>query len=140
MNKQISKTSRRFWVIINYLSMFLILGFFYNGKSCGWSHTFTFAIIIVAGILILSFIYAYSITHLWKLVHTSSKKLDERQVQVVHRALQISYSIFVIMVLLIIYSYALVEKGPIDVVLAACLLYLAHTLPAAFIAWTEKEV
>ncbi len=78
--------------------------------------------------------------HLWKLTHTSSKKLDERQMLVVNRALSISYSIFVIMVLLIIYAYALVEKGPIDVVLAICLLYLAHTLPAAFIAWTEKEV
>ena len=138
MSNQISKTRRQFWVIINYLSIFLILAFFYYGKSCGWNCTFTFAISIVAFVFILSFIYAFSKTGLWKLVHTSTKKLDERQIQIVHRALQISYSIFVIFVLLIIYLYAIVENGPIDVVVAACLLYLSHTLPAAIVAWTEN--
>ena len=140
MNKQISKTARRFWVIMNYLSILLMLTFFYSGKAFGWNITFTIAIIIVAFVLILSFIYAYGITHLWKLVHTSSKKLDERQLQIVHRALQISYSIFVICCLLIIYFYAVLIQKPIDVVLAACLLYLSHTLPAAILAWSEKEV
>lgn len=139
MKKQISKSARRFWVIINHISIILILAFFYNGRSVGWSNTFTAAIVIVLILLIISFIYAYGITNLWKLVHTASKKLDERQIQIVHKALQISYSIFVIFCLLIIYGYAVVEKGPIDVILAILLLYWAHTLPAAILAWTEKE-
>lgn len=140
MNKQISRASRRFWVIINYLGIFMILGFFYSGKASGWSPAFTIAILLVASVLVISFIYGFGITHLWKLVHTSTRKLDERQIQVVNRALKVSYSVFAVSILLIVYLYALIIEKPIDVVMAICMLYLAHTLPAAVLAWTEKEV
>jgi hypothetical protein len=41
---------------------------------------------------------------------------------------------------MIIYGFALAERGPIDVVIAACLLYLAHILPAAIVGWKEKII
>lgn len=72
------------------------------------------------------------------MVHTSSKNLDEREMQVVLNALRYSYSIFTIVCLLIIYVFAIVEYQPIDVLLAGGLLYLAHSLPAAIVGWNEK--
>lgn len=62
------------------------------------------------------------------------KTLDERQIQVILKATRISYSIFVIVVLILIYGFALIAKGSIDVVIAAYLLYLAHLLPASILA------
>ena len=62
------------------------------------------------------------------------KTLDERQIQVILKATRISYSIFVIVVLILIYGFALIAKGPIDVVIAAYLFYLAHLLPASILA------
>jgi hypothetical protein len=91
-------------------------------------------------IVILSFIYVFGSTGIWKMGHQTMKNLDERQIQVVLNATRISYSIFVILVLIIIYGFALIEKGPIDVVFAASLLYLAHILPASILAWTERDI
>ncbi|HKL32487.1 MAG TPA: hypothetical protein VJ919_08140 [Tangfeifania sp.] len=73
------------------------------------------------------------------MVH-SNKDLDERQNQVLLGALKNSYSVFTISVLLLVYGFALFDKQPIDVLLAACLLYVAHILPAAIIGWKEKAV
>ena len=72
------------------------------------------------------------------MTHTSSKKLDERELQVVYKATTFSYTIFTVACLVIIYSFNLTGIGSIDVVLAASLLYFAHTLPAAIIAFTQK--
>jgi hypothetical protein len=91
-------------------------------------------------VVIASFIYAFGLTGAWKLSHQRIKNLDERQIQVVLHSIRISYSIFVIIVLLVIYAFAILEKGPVDVVLAAAMLYLANILPASILAWTEKEL
>jgi len=88
---------------------------------------------------IMTFIKAFIHTGLWKMVH-SNKDLDERQNQVLLGALKNSYSVFTISVLLLVYGFALFDKQPIDVLLAACLLYVAHILPAAIIGWKEKAV
>jgi uncharacterized Tic20 family protein len=90
--------------------------------------------------VILSFIIVFGSTGIWKMSHQRMKALDERQIQVILNATRISYSVFVIVALILIYGFALIEKGPIDVVIAASLLYLAHLLPASILAWTEKEI
>jgi len=72
------------------------------------------------------------------MVHTSSKSLDEREMQVVLSAVRYAYGIFAIICLILIYAFAVAEKQAIDVLLAGALLYLAHTLPAAIIGWKEK--
>lgn len=60
--------------------------------------------------------------------------------QVMLNSLKYSYSAFTIIVLVIVYGFAIAEQGPIDVVIAACLLYIAHTLPAAIVGWKEKII
>ena len=56
----------------------------------------------------------------------------------VSNSLRVSYSVFTIVTMLIIYAFAVIEKGPIDVVVAAGLLYFAHILPTALLGWTGK--
>ncbi|MBE9480176.1 MAG: hypothetical protein IMY69_00615 [Bacteroidetes bacterium] len=135
-----TKQKRKLWIVINYLSIILILSIFYTGKYYDWP---VFVIVCEAAffiLLIFSFIKVFIKTQLWKMSHTSDKNLDERQLQVMLNSLKYSYSAFTIIVLVIVYGFAIVEQGPIDIVIAACLLYIAHTLPAAIIGWKEKII
>ncbi len=138
--KSMSKQGRKLWIIVNYLSIIFILSFYYAGKYYDWSALLLVGEAVSILLLIISFVAGYIKTHLWQMSHTSSKNLDERQLQVMLVSLKNSYSIFSIVTIIIIYGFAVVEKGPIDVVIAVCLLYLAHTLPAAITGWKENVI
>jgi len=141
MQKEIPKSTRKMGIIINYLSLIFIIILIQVGKPYGLNTVFiltgTLGALIVG---VISFIYVYWKTRLWRLVHTSFSELDERQIQVVFNSIKYSYSIFCILCLIIIYFNAVIEKTEIHVLTAGSLLYLAHILPASIIAWTEKEV
>ena len=132
------KRSQRIGVILNYLSIFLILIIFYLIKLLGINKIYLLFEIIPIVVLIITFRSAFLTSNFWKMTHTSSKNLDERELQIVYKATTFSYTIFTIACLIIIYTFNLTGIGSIDVVLAACLLYFAHTLPAAIIAFTHK--
>jgi len=151
MKREISKRTRRIGVIINYASLVLFIIVFYAGEYRGWDAPTIIGGIIALVVAFLSFIYLYVKTHLWKFVHTSIEKLDERQVHVIHDSLRYSYSIFSILSL----SYILVltltarfsintlttsGKASLGMIMLGGLIYLAHTLPASIIAWNEREV
>ena len=140
MEKQLSKQSRRVWIIINYISVTLIVLFFYFSRFFNESIVFFIGGGISLFIAGVTFYKVFIKTHLWKLVHISKSKLDERQMLVVLNALRYSYSAFAIVILLLIYGFALMDKEPINVLVAACIIYFAHTLPAAVVGWTEKIV
>jgi hypothetical protein len=111
------------------------------GHFKGWSVLIVVSLIVVFITLQFSFSRLHKKTGLWKLVHTSVKELDEREIQITHEALRYSYSIFVITCLLIIFIFSILEIDLIiDVISGVTLLYLAHTLPASVIAWAEREV
>lgn len=135
-----TKQNRKLWIIVNYLSIILILSFFYSGKYYDWPViviVFEAASIIL---LIFSFIKVFIKTQLWKMSHTSDKNLDERQLQVMLNSVKYSYGAFTIIVLVIVYGFAIAERGPIDIEIAACLLYIAHTLPSVIVGWMEKII
>lgn len=134
------KQKRKFWIVLNMLSILLILSLYYYGKYDNWPVWAIVCGIISILLFVISFIKGYLSTGLWKLSHMSDKSLDERQLQVALNALRYSYTAFTVITLIIIYGFALAEKGPIDVVIAACLLYLAHILPASIMGWTEKII
>ena len=96
--------------------------------------------IVVVGLF--SFITLYIKTKIWKLVHTKIEKLDEREIQLTHESLRYSYSIFTVVSLLVLLIFALTIKDYDSLLMIICigLLYLAHTLPAAIIAWKQKDV
>lgn len=140
MEQKISKTNRRIWIVINYMSVIFILIIFYAGKNLEWPPYVLISGIVAIIVFVFSFIQVFIGTSLWKMVHASDEVLDERQIKVVLSSLKYSYRTFTIVCLAIIYGFAVAELGPIDVVLASCLLYFAHTLPAIIVGWLEKEV
>ena len=140
MKNQNSITQNRVWIILNYLSLVAGMLLFYAVKIYHLPLSFSMFEIGIFAIFLFSLFKAFIQTKFWKIVHTSSKKLDEREFQVVLNALRYAYGIFVIICLVIIYAFAVAEYHPIDVVLAGGLLYLAHTLPAAIIGWNEKII
>ena len=138
MENNAIKPKRKTALLINYSSIILLVVVFEILKNSGQNNLLLVAEAALLAIAITSFIYAFIKTGLLKFTHTNFSKLDEREVKVISNALRYSYSLFTIAVLVIIYLFAIVENGPIDVVIAAGLLYFAHTLPAAIMFWTEK--
>ncbi len=142
MDRNIPIQNRRTGVLINYFALIMALIFFELTKyGIGLSHWAGFTLVgFFLFILILSFVFVYVKSGLWRLTHKKTKNLDEREIQVVTHAIRISYSIFAIVVIILVYLFAILGIGTIDVVIAASLLYLAHIIPASILAWTEKEV
>lgn len=140
MKKNISISKRRVWLITNYSSIIFMILLYYAISDLLWPKILLTGIGVFLILAILSFVYVFRITGLWKMTHISVKKLDERQNIVVHNALRISYSIFSIFVLILIYFNSVKGETAFGIVTAGGLLYLAHTLPAAYLAWTEKEI
>lgn len=138
---EMSRSDRRTSVILNYLSVAVIAIVIDMREALGWGAVPV--ILAACGALILglvTFMRVFWRTRLWKITHAGFKGLDERQVQVVYGALRNSYWIFAVVCLVILYLNALLEKGHIPVLVAGAVLYSAHTLPAAVVAWTENEV
>ncbi len=142
MKAEISKTNRRFLVVLNYASLIALLSLFHVGFSTGWSVSVIIGLTASFAVTLISFIFVHIGTRLWKLIHTKIDNLDERQIYVTHESVRHSYSIFTILSLLFIMYLVFVEKGNAPVVKLAfgSLLYLAHTLPSSIMAWMEKEV
>jgi len=139
--REMSVSDRRTSVILNYLSVAVLAIVVDMREALGWG--IVPVIVTACGALILglvTFIRSFWRTRLWKITHAGFTGLDEREVQVVYGALRNSYWIFAIVCLVILYANAVMEKGHIPVLVAAAVLYLAHTLPAAVVAWTEKQV
>jgi hypothetical protein len=138
MAEQTFRNQNRIWILLHYLSLIAVLVFFYTGKYLEWpTYTIMFEIGFLI-ILIISFFRTFISTKFWKMVHTSSRYLDEREMLVVLIALKNSYSIFTITCLIIIFTLALIGFQQIDILLAGTLLLLAHTLPAAIVGWKEE--
>ena len=138
MEENKTKYPWRLSLIVNFTSILLLIIVFEILKKTGPDNWLVFLEILFLAIAIVSFMYAFVMTGLYKFTHRKYSTLDEREVQVVNKALRYSYSIFTILVLVIIYVYAIFENGPIDVVIAAGLLYFAHMLPAGILGWNQK--
>ena len=139
MKKQVSKTTRKVAVIIHYLSLGLLNCLIIFQENIDALVLLLTGIIISLAIVIISFIYAFGLTRLWILTHSSYKKLDERQIQVSYSALSVSYNIFSIILLSILMFYSL-SGITIHILVVGSLIYVSHILPGSVIACTEKQV
>ncbi|MBN2017316.1 MAG: hypothetical protein JW794_04195 [Candidatus Cloacimonetes bacterium] len=129
----------RFSVILNYLGIILMLIIFYLVKLQVLKAAFLLLEILPLFIIIFSFRNAFIKTGIWKMTHAPGKQLDEREMQVILHATNISYSLFAIVVLIVIYLFLLCGFGQIDAVLAISILYIAHILPASILLWNERN-
>ena len=141
MAREISKTQRRLLVVVNYLSLAAIVFLVHMGRAQGWDARLVLAGVLPAvAVLLATFVGVFWRTGLWQLAHASFDKIDERQAQVMYESLRRSYTVFALLCVVVLFVNAVAEKGHIPILIAAGLLYLAHTLPAAAVAWSEKEV
>ena len=145
MKQRISRTGRRIWITLNYLSIILLLCSFYRGKIMGWKSLIIGGVILSLIVAVISFIQVQIRARLWKLIHLRNENLDEREIQVTRESLSISYSVFTIICLLILMAIflfpdAMKAAEVLGMLLVGCLIYFAHTLPSSVIGWKEKEV
>jgi hypothetical protein len=127
--------------VFNYLCVGIVAALVDIGRATGLDMRL---LLVGVGVTLtvgtVTFVNLYWKTRLWQLSHASFERLDERQVQVFYESLRHSYAILAVVCLVVLYTSAVAGKGPIPILIAAAILYLAHTLPAAILAWTEKEV
>jgi uncharacterized Tic20 family protein len=134
-----NRNVRRVFVLLNLVSLALIPAVFLRLQA-QYSVMLLIAQIAVTLLCLGTCIPLYGSSGIWKLTHCRSDALDERQLKVVHQAMQLSYAIFTVVALLLIYAAVLVSSRVMHAITAASLLYLAHTLPGAILAWSQKEI
>ena len=141
MPREVSKTQRRLLVAVNYLSLAVIVFLVHVGRARGWDARMVLAgLLPTLAVLVATFVGVFWRTGLWQLAHASFDKIDERQVQVMYESIRRSYTVFAVLCVVVLFVNAVAEQGHIPILIAAGLLYLAHTLPAAAVAWSEKEM
>ncbi len=143
MKRNMSRKSRRIFIVLNCYFLIMIPFCFFLSGRIGWNIYIIVGLIISLTATIFTSNRVHFRTGLWKLVHTKSKDLDERQIQLTYWALQISYKIYSITSLTLLFAIALylvAESRPFLLILLHSMIFLAHSLPASVIGWTEREV
>jgi len=151
MSRILSKSKRRFWVVFNYSSVSVFIVLVLLGEYTSWNVALSVAAILSFILIVVSFVFLYIRTDLWRLTHTKTENLDEREIQITHQSLRLSYTIFSLISLVILFFivlsvrysfFTLTPRGhySFGLIILMLLNYLVSTLPAAVIAWTEPEV
>ncbi|MCD4653494.1 hypothetical protein K8T06_06125 [bacterium] len=133
-------------MLTNYLCLLTMnICFYFVTGNVTRHHIFDIVGIIAFAGVVITFQYLYIRSGLWKLIHSKAIDLDERELQITHQALAKSYAWFTVICLAIMLIHAVLFRFlpdinlVITVPLVVSLIYLAHTLPAAVLAWTEPE-
>jgi len=139
MKEHTSISTVRWGVALTIFSLIALMTVFELVINMSWTLTLRIAGISLLVILCVTYPFAFIKTGLWKFTHKSIKALDEREMQITGKSLRIAYAIFSVIVLVILYVFALLEIK-VSVVLAAGLLLFAHLLPGAVLVFTEKQL
>ncbi len=138
---------RRIQVTVNYAALLLMniaFYFVYIGKNA--SHIYDAVGLISIIVVGFTFRSAHWKTGIWKLTHTKSKELDERELSLTHWALSKSYGWFAVICLVIMLAFSLSSRMnicpqyTISMPLVTSLIYLSHTLPGSIIAWKAGKL
>ena len=151
MSRILSKATRRVWVVLNYVCVVVFIVLFLLGEYMRWDTALAITTILSFIFIVISFVFLYIRTGLWKLTHTKAENLDEREIQISHQSLRQSYTIFSLISLVILFFivlsvrysfFTLTPRGhySFGLIILMLLNYLVSTLPAAVLAWTEPEV
>ena len=139
MKERTKMASVRWGLSVYMLSLLALITVFVLGVNISWTLLLKIAGISLLVILFISYPFAFINSGLWKFTHKSIKTLDEREMQITGKSLRIAYAIFSVVVLVILYVFALLEIK-VSIVLAAGLLLFAHLLPGAVLVFTEKQL
>ena len=143
--------SRRYGVIIMFSSVIMLFFFFLLGEYGNWKDYLILGAIVSGIIGWFSFQLTLKTTGLWKMCRRKAQNLDEREKIVVLNSYRLSYLIFgivsVFMVFLIVLSVrynliTLTHRGHFSFGLAIVLFldFLVSMLPPSILAWTEPVV
>jgi len=138
--------TRRTQAVVNYAALIIMniaFYFVYRGRTA--SHIYDAIGLISLIAVTVTFVPLHWKSGIWKLTHTKSKDLDERELSLTHWALSESYGWFAVICLVIMLALSLAgslntcPQYTISMPLVASLIYLSHTLPGTMIAW-KKEI
>ena len=125
--------------LINLSSLIAIVLFFELVRHNNWNPQIIIYETIPLLVLLISYIKYFRKTGLWSFVHKSSDKLDERESRLIAGVLGTSYSIFTILILLILMAYT-VFNLVISMVIIVAFIYFAHILPAYIISFKINNI
>jgi len=141
MGKQ-NLTKSRWGIGLNYFSVLLILSVMegVNRSESDFSPFLTgSAFLILIVYWMVSFYHIYWKSRWWKYVRQSTDKYDERELKSVSEAMRKAYSVFVIVVGVILLIYSVLEWS-LNGLFVAFILYFAHILPASILKWQGYEI
>jgi hypothetical protein len=145
MNHRNPLFKQRFYVLLNY--SICILMFVWLSAATGNSNKLPWLLAMLLSLVVggFSFYIIHIKSDIWKLTHKRTAQLDERELKLTQEALSKSYSLFTLICLLAFYLILLAYKDPLNysfasfksqlALFAFLMIYVAHTLPGAFIAW-----
>ena len=128
---------RRLGVIITFLSLIGVVFVYEYGISGYWNNILKITDVILLTMFMFTFRFTFVKTGLWRFTHKSIDKLDEREVVLTSKSLRFAYSIFTVVLLLILLGFSFFNRS-LSMVLVAALIIFAHLLPASVLAWTER--
>jgi len=151
MNKVSSRRAQRAGVVVIYVSALALSAVACWGEYTVWTAPVSFLALLLLAALLGSVHFTLIRTGFWRLTHTSVEELDEREVQITHNSLRHAYGLlsrvsFVLVLFMVIsvrFSFlTLTHRGHYSLGLAILILIqiFIHTLPASFLAWTEKSM
>jgi len=142
MNIRESKLKRRAIVAINFISLIATIILAVLGELSGWNIPIIVGFWLSIAVTLSTFFMVHIGTGLWSLVHAKAERLDEREMQSALGSLRYAYGIFAIIALITLLSAVLFGLGSqaLRLVIFWALLYLAHTLPSAVLAWKEHRI
>ena len=139
MKERTNMTPVRWGVILTLLSLAGVVVIFELGIRNGWTLALKISEISLLVMLMICFILSYMKTGIWSFSHKPIKELDEREMEMTSRTLRTSYGLFSVIVLILLFVFAVLEIT-FSVVLAASLLLFAHLIPGMMIAFKEKAL
>ena len=139
MTKPKNMAFARWAVTLALLSLLGVITAFELGVNLSWTIPIKIICISLMVMLCITYPFGFIKTGLWNFTHRSIRTLDEREMQMTGRSLRVAYAVFSVMVLIVLYVFALLEIK-VSVVLAAGLLLFAHMLPGAVLVFTEKQL
>jgi len=129
-----SRLRLRSGILINLVALgFIVLSFTgntLNKSKIGLIITGIFALVV----LLYTYYYSFWQTGLWRETHTIIPGIVSRKSQYSINALRFAYSLFTIIVLVLLLYYSINKTLP-HIVTVAGLIYLAHILPAVYLGW-----
>ncbi|MEA1877404.1 MAG: hypothetical protein U9N86_11115 [Bacteroidota bacterium] len=93
---------------------------------------------ISLGLWMFTFYFSFNKTGLFNFTHTKLTSLDERELAVTSKAIRFAYSVFSILILILLFFYAL-TSATVHTIVAGVMVYVAHVLPAVYLGWKGEE-